>query len=367
MVLGELIISVEESNFLKSLTHSAGRYPDFARILKENPTVEANLIDVANRSFGAKMSELIESTEVALGMMGFVSSRNYLAASIIRRDQVMTPWDDSLKTVLRYALEAEMYGGALAPKYFSAGFVFDFVLGILLKPDSEGQLPPTPKFVADLWKHSLQVCSIARQLSNRFYPNSDFEKDICLHALLHDIGKLVFYFLDDDYFEKQFKEKMKQKLIRNEPSLVLREAAIVGLKPASIELSHVKDPEVEFIKKRDLICFPEDCWEAEIEKYELSHDMMSHLILWTLGFFPDTHWIVLYHHQPFLAERRGSAIHQHATLVWLADQIARYREFHQMPRVGDKMISGWFQVVKPFLPDSSDLKFRAIVNSLTMS
>lgn len=316
-VLVELSISEQERKFLKQLSYSAGTYPDFARVLKESPEISANLVEVANQAFGARLTEPITSTEIALSMIGFIPARNYLAAAIIRKkNHGTTPWDDAIKNTLRFALDGETQGGALAPRFFAAGFVYDFVLHALKKKIKDGNVKSNPKFVVDIWAHQLQVCSVAKNIAQRFFPGTEIEQEVCFHALLHDIGKLIFCFMD--------------------------ESSILEQTPNGV---------------RVLPNFPDKEWAEESRKFGLSHDMVGHLAVAQLGFAPDTSWTVLYHHQPFLAGRHGGTVQLYTTIVWLADQLCRYRELHHVSRYYEKMVSGWYRVLSPFLKGVTEVQF----------
>lgn len=375
-ILGEMALDQDETSFLKALSQSAGRYPDFVKILEENPTIEANLINASNQAYGTRLSESITSTDVALGMMGFIQARNFLVASIIRKANQLTPWDESIKQMLRFALEGEMIGGSLASRYFAAGFVFDFVVDALQRsgPKSDGP-PALPKFVSDTWRHSLQVCSVSRQLVNRLFPESEIEKEICSHALLHDIGKLPLYFMDEEIIAAQIQAEAKRALKKALVGTATRGLALLGKGESLLEseAEGKRESEIEEDSEestgpdRALFCFPERAWVQQSQKYGMTHDALGHMIVWNLGFFPDAHWIVLYHHHPYLAARRGKTVQMYTTLVWLSDQICRYREYHRQSRVNDRMITGWYMIVKPFLEDNSISNFKGIVNSLIFS
>ncbi len=322
-VLLELSRGKYETDFLRCLASSGGNYPVFAQILRDNASLKERLLHTANRVFGLKLEREITSTEVALGMIGFIPSRNYIAATMIEKSGIEDPWDNSIKNVIRFALEGEQAGGDLSSRYFAAGLVFDFISSSMVSLQERRSGLEPAELLAPIWKHSLQVCSISRQLVNRLFPVMDLEKEICVHALLHDVGKA-----------------------------------------GALLLEYCSDNEsgLEHLKSNG---FPERKIKEEWEKEEVSHDSMGHLILWALGFLPDTLWTTLYHHQPYLALRKGRVVHQQATLIWLADQICRYREFHHGLRPGDRMVSGWFNVVKPILPENGSFSsFKAVVTSL---
>ncbi len=322
-VLVELSLTSGETEFLKYLVHSAGRYPDFARLLHENPEVEANLIGVANRAFESRIPEPISSTEIAMSMIGFFPARNYLAASITRKSNRLTPWDPTLREILHFALNGEEMGGELGSRYFAAGLIYDFVLHALKKTIKKGIVISNPKFVLDIWNHGLQICAISRNLANRLF-SPEMEKEICFHALLHDIGKLVHCFIDE--------------------SLTLEQT----------------DNGVRVVPN-----FPEQVWRENGKKMGVSHDLTGYLVLDQLGFVPDSSWITLYHHQPFLAARRGETVHLYTTIIWLADQLSKYRELHRSARHSEKMLSGWYRILQPFL-DIPEEKFKLEISRIVV-
>src|SRR5690349_13769252 len=76
--LSPISFSPSEIEFLRQLRFAGGKYTDFAKILSENQEIEANLLSVANSVFEARLKEPITSAAVALSMIGFLSSRNFL-------------------------------------------------------------------------------------------------------------------------------------------------------------------------------------------------------------------------------------------------------------------------------------------------
>ncbi len=319
-----IFYSPSEIEFLRQLRFAGGKYTDFAKILQENHEIETNLLSVANSVFAARLKEPVTSAAVALSMIGFLSSRNFLAASMIRRnDKDLIPDDPSVSRTLHYALAGEsIYGieGMLSADYFVAGLVFDILVSILTQPTEEGIKIERPLFVDELWKHGLQVANIACQLARGLLPDLNLEKDLCVDGILHDIGKFVIY-SDKDAFT------------------------------------------LEQIKREKTL--PDQMWMREVEEEGMPHDTFGHFILWNLGFLSDSSWVVMYHHQPFLASRLGSTAYMRATLIWLADHISRNREYHHRPRVSERILSNWYEASSPALGRCTEERFKNVLLGIT--
>lgn len=307
--------------FLLRLRFAGGKYSDFAEVLSGLPDSEANLLRAANQVFEGKLKEKLTNPSVALSMIGFLPSRNFLAASMVGGGANLLPGQPEIANWLRYALEGEAQGGEYAPDYFLAGIIFDLLTAELI-PVSElapkgGKKKGSGDFVSNIWDHSVSVTKAACKISKVIAPDFGLEKELVLDCLLHDIGKVGMHLL--------YPEEEKQLAMRVQTA--------------------------------------ENRWTGEHEVYGLAHDALGYLMLSRLGFLKDTSWVVLCHHQPFLAKKRGDSVFVRAMLLWLADHLLRYREHHRAKSVGDRLIQNWYQAVKVALPACTEKDFKNALSS----
>lgn len=330
---------------MRSLSYAAGKYPDFAQVLKNFKETEGTLIDAVNDLLKARGKEPIQSTAVALSMIGFTPARNFLASSIVnKKNRKLTPWDTGVARTLNFAIAGEAAGGNMGLRYFTAGMIFDIIISLYVPPEPDGSIKRIPQYAKDLWKHGIAVSSIANHLAERLIPQIDLERDICIDGLLHDIGKLVAFFLNGEY---PMAEGSAPALAETQPG------ALTADVPAS---------DIPSVTKKML---PEAAWMAEVEAGPFPHDVLGHLVLWRLGFLEETSWVTMYHHQPFLAAKKGNVVHMRATLIWLADHLYRFHDYHHVDRFVDETINRYYDVVSKVFKNCKKDEFKRAVNSIS--
>lgn len=299
-IVNPLHFPSKEKRLLKQLRFSGGTYSDFANILSEVPEFEKSLLEAANAMFESKLKEPLSVASVALSMIGFIPARNFLTASLLTNSSTkILPNHPDLSKVLRYSLEGESQGGEHSGEYFLAGFVFDLITSVLVPPalaTSKGGY----SYLNNIWKHGLSVTKIAIQLSKKIAPEISLERDLILDGMLHDIGKVAYDLLAPE-----------------------------------LDKTTGKTPPLS-----------ETRWLEESKVFSIPHDALGFLMLSRLGFLEDTSWVVLFHHQPFLAENRGSSIYARTMLIWLADHLVRYREHHRSSKMSDRILDNWYQASK---------------------
>jgi hypothetical protein len=322
-ILVPLSFSAAEVGFMKGLRSAAGKYSDFAKIIETNPEIEKHFLGKLNETLQSRLKEPLTSAAVALSMVGFVPARNFMAASLLKGDlNKLSPGDPNIIKAIPFALEGEAKGGQLATELFIGGLVYD-ILGSALQGDAEKALLLT------LWKHGLQISHISCKLSQTLVPQMTLERSLCLDAVLHDLGKLGYLGLDP---------------IANPPS------------PSKTAPSKEQ-------KKIDHSILADHTWLKELNTYGIPHDALGYFILSRFGFIQDTVWIALYHHQPFLAHRLGPSAHARTMLLWLADHLIRFKEFHQSSKIPDRLIQNWFKVLQPHLGTCPFQKFESAVKT----
>ena len=303
--LAPVKFSPSEIEFLRQLRFAGGRYTEFAKIVQQNKEVEENLLTVANTVFAKRLKEPILSAAVALSMIGFLSSRNFLAACMVRRgDKSLTPDNPAVAKTLLYALQGEgIYGleNPVSPDYYVAGVVYDIALSLITENCSSAIRSERISFAQEVWRHGVQVASVACNIARNLLPDNTLDKDLVFDGVLHNIGKLLLY----------------------------------GELPIA---------ELDAFKKNKTL--PDTLWLSEADEHGLPHDVLGHFFLWNLGFLSDSSWVVMYHHQPFLASRLGATTHLRATLIWLADHLICNREFHHKPRPSDQLLNNWYEASK---------------------
>lgn len=307
-ILVPLNYSASEIEFLKNLRHAAGKYTDFAKILEKNKEIELHFLKAFSDSHQSQLKDPVTSSAVALSMLGFIPSRNFLSASMLKgKNKLIIPGDSSVEKSIRFAMEAESQGGEFATEYFIAGLIFDQIQAILPETWPKNLLEKS-------WKHGVQVSKIALQLLKGLCPTPGLEKDLCLDGLVHDAGKIGLY------------EE--------------------GQTPRPPEL-------------------PDQTCQIEEKEGGLPHSTLSYLILDRIGFLPESSWVVFYHHEPFLAARMGNIIHLRTHLIWLANLLIRYREFHRSNRFPARMIHNWFEVSAPLIKGCTQKKFEETIQGMT--
>ena len=312
-VLTPLSCPPAAQEFLLRLRFAGGKYSDFAEVLAGSPESERNLLAAANQIFESRLKEKLTNPSVALSMIGFLPARNYLAASLTGGDkQGLLPGRPEVNKLLKYALEGERNGSEFPTDYFLGGLIFDFIVTGLVP---EGELT-TPggmgEHIENVWKHSLLVAKTVCRMSKQIIPDMALEKELSLDGLLHDVGKVAYHIL---YPEEEGK---------------LSNGGLTA-----------------------------ECrWSDEHQAYEIAHDALGYLILSRLGFLKDTSWVVLYHHQPFLAKKRGPVVMIRSTLIWLADHLIRYRDHHRVKQPGDQIQRNWFHIVKQGIPTCTEKQFK---------
>jgi len=309
-LMGSLPYTATELRFMQRLRYSGGNYKEFAKILSEYPTSELKLIQIVKEKVESKIIEPISSTEIALSMIGFTAARNFLSSSLLQ----------SSRNTLDYALASETEGKneALSLDYFVGGFIFDIVSGPILDQADEKHHTQINSLILDIWQHGMSVSKLACQIATTLVPELGLEKDLVLDAIVHDIGKL-YYIAEDPAVEVQ-------------------------------------------MQKRSLLA--ESRWLTEREEFGIGHDTLGHMILKKLGFVPDTAWVCLFHHQPFLAKKAGPTVQTRASILWLADHYLRYVKSHRTTKLPDRIVKNWFLTMGLYLQNTKRQDFTKMLSSL---
>jgi len=306
-LLDRLGYSPAEAELLKQLRYAGGMYSEFARILTADAEIAQNILDACNEMFKGRVKEPYRSISAALPALGFVPARNFIAASIIlRHPPGLVPNSPLVPAALKFALAAESKidrSSPLAGDYFIAGLLLDAVR-VFSVTDTSPEVPrEVDRLLSQIWDHQEEVAKTALGLAGKLVQAPGIEKDLCLEALVHDIGKAVQVVGDTAAYLK-WQERAPRLLS--------------GLM-------------------------------AEEEELGMPHDALGHLVLWRTGFLRDNSWSVLYHHQPFLAARVGEVPQLRCSLIWLADHLCRYREKYPSGNISDRLQRNWFEASKAAL------------------
>lgn len=312
-ILNPLYCPAAAQEFLLRLRFSGGKYSDFAEVLQGLPESEENLLKACNQLFESKLKEKITNPSVALSMIGFLPARNFLAASLTGGDKnQLLPGNPEINRRLHYALDGERNGGDFPTDFFLGGIIFDLLVTELV-PVNELKMPGgMGDYIDAIWEHSNEVAKTACKMSAQLVPDLGLEKDLVLDGLLHDVGKIGFRILD----------AQEESNLSNGPQT------------------------------------SENRWKNEHSAFGIAHDALGYLILSKLGFVKETAWVVLYHHQPYLAKRQGESILIRSIMIWLADHLIRYREQHKTKNMGERFSQNWFKIVKNGIPTCTEKDFK---------
>lgn len=333
-ILWPLLLQPSEQEFFRQLRFAAGAYSDFEAIVSKSPEIVSNLLEATNRQFKDRMKEPISSIQVALSTLGFLPARNFLASNLIlgggggARAAGLLPGSPEMAEFLKYSLlseKASEQGANTAEDRFIGGLVFDALRSRALKRGEDGKWTISKEletYISDVHKHSLTVAKNARKLAEVLVPHQALDKEVTLDGMLHDIGKVMLGVMLPDSHPTWAKAQ-------------LGSALECGLK-------------------------------EESSTYGLAHESYGYLVVSHLGFPKETCWITMYHHEPYLASRLGPTARTRATLVWLGDRLARYKEVHKKGQIDDSSVFRWFSACEAGIPGLTEKAFTAAVKGIAL-
>jgi hypothetical protein len=260
-----------EAELLKDFRHSAGVYKDFAKLIEKHPGSRDNLIRVATELKSKEPNTPLVPLSTALSFLGFESARNFLAASIIRKHpQSLLPASSEVTQSLQYAILGEYAVEEKSPlrmDYFTAGLVYDFLRVSF-------PLEQVAKLIETSWEEYKLRTEAALRIGKELAFPERFQKDLCLDSMLRDVGRIV----------------------------------------------------LSIAETKESPAIPEFALRAEKKRHGFAHPSYGYLLLDRLGFVKESADVILYHHQPFLAARLGPSGWKRATVLWLTDQLAHFRQ-----------------------------------------
>lgn len=312
-ILGPISCDATEAQLLRGFRNAGGVYTDLASLVESHPHARGNLIRFATEHMADKSEGVSLSVPTALSFLGFETSRNFLAASIVRgHPDSLKPGTQEVIKTLFYALRGENRVGEKSPlrlDYFVSGLVFDFLRTTFR--DAPAQL------FESSWEHAETRTKIALQLAAEWGLPQHALKDLCLDGMLHDVGRIVLTLFDPKY-----------------PDLL----------------------------EEDLL--------TERKRYSFDHGAYGYLLLQRMGITNETAMITLYHHKPFLTSKLENFGEKRATLIWLADTLSRYKKSlaaKSSPKPSKTLINQWQVCCQKVFRMKSDSFFKAIERNVPES
>jgi HD-like signal output (HDOD) protein len=255
---------------------------EVGRILRANPASEFLFMRAVQALAKREQAPELESAVVLMGMQ---NTRNFVVAVQLHRQVrgTLPEFDPEgkLRTKpadqLRYALKAEE-GDEYADTAFAAGLLYD---GMAL---AAGALCPDPSaqkvalaFLDQTFAHGLACAKLGVALGK--LPEFSAKKFAYSACLLHDLGKVAMAILDPSYVK-------------------FLEAAEKAALPRPVRL------------------------HAELERFGVTHAMLSAWCLRHARLLGEIELALEFHHDPALLRSRNKPMHQLASLVSLATQMA---------------------------------------------
>ncbi|HUP56223.1 MAG TPA: HDOD domain-containing protein [Bdellovibrionota bacterium] len=256
---------------------------EVGRILRANPASEFLFMRAVQALAKREQAPELESAVVLMGMQ---NTRNFvLAVQLHRQVRGTLPEFDSegkLKTKpadqLRYALKAEE-GDEYADTAFSAGLLYDgmaLAAGALC-PDASAQKVAL-SFLDQTFAHGMACAKLGVALGKKL-PEFSARKFAFSACLLHDLGKVAMAILDPGY--------------------------------------------VKFLETAEKSALPRPVrHHAELARFGVTHAMLSAWCLRHARLLGEIELALEFHHDPALLRSRSKPMHQLASVVSLATQMA---------------------------------------------